>query len=51
MSSSTSSLKMLFYILIIFGAYMVVGYLLNKKQKGLEGVEALPHLEFWKDLP
>ena len=38
-------------ILSIIVCYFVFGYLYNKKLMGLDGFEALPHSNFWKDFP
>lgn len=31
--------------------YLAGGIAYNMKQRQLSGVEAIPHVEFWKDLP
>ena len=39
------------FVLFVFVAYCGAGVAYNYHRKGAHGVEALPHLETWKDLP
>lgn len=50
-SSYKSSTMTLLYILIIFGVYLGAGIFYNKKYNGKEGINAIPNLEFWKEVP
>ena len=36
---------------MVFLVYCGLGIAYNVQRKGAKGVEALPHLEMWKDLP
>ena len=38
-------------VLLVFGLYFGLGVWYNVQRKGAKGVEAIPHLEMWKDLP
>jgi hypothetical protein len=31
--------------------YLVAGYLYNTKKRGLSGVEAIPNIDKWRELP
>ena len=39
------------FVLMVFLVYCGLGIAYNVQRKGAKGVEALPHLEMWKDLP
>ena len=41
----------LFLLLVLAAAYVGVGGAYNAKVRGLSGYEAIPHLEFWRDVP
>lgn len=41
----------LFWILFIFGTYIVVGMVYNMRKKNLSGKEAIPNIEFWREFP
>jgi len=41
-------------LLILLGgtaAYLGVGYAYNRNARGVSGVDALPHIDFWQELP
>lgn len=38
-------------IILLVGAYFAIGMFRNNKIQGLTGFEAIPHKEFWTDLP
>lgn len=50
-SAIKKSAMILFWLIVIFLIYSVVGIAYNTKFKGKKGVEAFPNLEFWKDFP
>ena len=36
---------------VLFVAYCSLGILVKMRREGARGMEAIPHLEMWKDLP
>lgn len=38
-------------VVIAFSIYLLVGSIVNYKFKGAKGVEVIPNLSFWKELP
>eukprot|EP00455_Lapot_gusevi_P027370 TRINITY_DN2896_c0_g1_i1.p1 TRINITY_DN2896_c0_g1~~TRINITY_DN2896_c0_g1_i1.p1 ORF type:complete len:295 (+),score=102.57 TRINITY_DN2896_c0_g1_i1:48-932(+) len=50
-SGSTGAWVFNILVLAGFPLYFLIGFIYNWKARGLEGTEAIPHVEFWKDLP
>jgi hypothetical protein len=50
-SSSNSFFGMLFWLIIIGIVYLGVGIAYNMHKFGSSGIDAIPHLEFWKNVP
>ncbi len=48
---ASKSTTILIWLCTIFVLYLVLGYILNVKQKDIRGVEAVPHIDFWRDFP
>ena len=46
-----SSSKILFYVFAVFAVYAIVGMTVNKSQNELEGLDAFPHIEYWREAP
>ena len=42
---------LLLYFAILLVAYLLIGSFYNIRVKNLNGVEALPHIEFWRTFP
>lgn len=40
-----------FLIALVFAAYCGLGIYFNMQRNGAKGLDAIPHLEMWKDLP
>ena len=45
------SFKTLCFVIAVFLIYVVVGLVYNKTQKGVTGIEAFPHIDFWRHFP
>jgi len=43
--------KFIFVVFVVFGLYLGLGVAYNVKRNGASGLDAVPHLEMWKDLP
>jgi hypothetical protein len=40
-----------FRVIVMFGAYFCLGTLYRRKVMFVEGVDALPNVEFWREFP
>eukprot|EP00828_Plagiopyla_frontata_P021080 TRINITY_DN2724_c0_g1_i1.p1 TRINITY_DN2724_c0_g1~~TRINITY_DN2724_c0_g1_i1.p1 ORF type:complete len:241 (-),score=37.45 TRINITY_DN2724_c0_g1_i1:164-886(-) len=50
-SDGTSATKILLYIIFVVVIYLACGVIYNQKVNSLQGMEAIPHKDFWKESP
>jgi len=43
--------RFIFFVFFVFGTYLTLGIAYNVKRNGATGMDAMPHIEMWKDLP
>jgi len=43
--------KFIFLVFMLFGIYLTAGIAYNVRRMGATGLDAIPHVDMWKDLP
>jgi hypothetical protein len=38
-------------LLVLFALYVIIGIAYNTRERNLQGKEAIPHIEFWREFP
>lgn len=46
-----NTVKILIYFCLLFFFYLSAGYYYNKRFQEKEGIEAIPNISFWRELP
>eukprot|EP01016_Furgasonia_blochmanni_P047003 TRINITY_DN6853_c0_g1_i1.p1 TRINITY_DN6853_c0_g1~~TRINITY_DN6853_c0_g1_i1.p1 ORF type:complete len:318 (+),score=62.39 TRINITY_DN6853_c0_g1_i1:110-955(+) len=43
--------KILMFLIVTLALYLAAGTIFNMKTKGMQGAEAVPHIDMWRELP